>query len=312
MAPTAVGWPPFVVLDRWNLLKRSDYICNMRVSKTYAGGGLLSNSFEKFDDMAGASGPIGSSYAKNRFGFGTKGGALRREKRAIKKSLAGGMQGPAAENYQDRLDYLKKVQGHRAKKVGAAIGTAALVAGTAGLATGAIGAGAAGAGGAGAAGAGAGAAGAGAGAAAGGGAAGLAGGGAGTAATFGDKILKGLKIAKAGKDLVTPTPEQQEQVDSGDFGQPDEFMNYGGKIGVLKAEEGVKVPEGADVRSLLASLDKFSEEKKRRRKMEERQFNEPTPDKEMNDKILSLLLEKFKDSAPSIMGAKATDRYYNR
>lgn len=219
----------------------------MQVTKKYAGGGLLSNSFEKFDDMAGAEGPIGSGYAKNRFGFGTKGGALRREKRALKKSLKSGLKGPAAEKYQDRLDYLKKVQGHRAKKVGAAIGTAALIAGTAGLATGAIGAGAAGAGAAGAgagaagaAGAGAGAAGAGAagaGAAAGGaGAAGLAGGGAGTAATFGDKILKGLKIAKAGKDLVTPTPEQQEQIDTGNFGQPDQFLNYGGKMRLMKKD----------------------------------------------------------------------------
>lgn len=91
-----------------------------------------------------------------------------------------------------------------------------------------------------------------------------------------------------------------------------QVLNYGGKIRVLKAEEGVKVPEGADVRSLLASLDRFSEEKKRRKKMEDGQFAPPTPDKEMNDKVLSFLLEKFKDSAPSIMGAKATDRYYNR
>jgi len=155
----------------------------MQVTKKYAGGGLLSNSFEKFDDMAGAEGPIGSSYAKNRFGFGTKGGALRREKRALKKSLESGLKGPAAKKYQDRLDYLKKVQGHRAKKIGAAVGTAALIAGTAGLATGAIGAGAAGAG---AAGAGAGAAGAGA---------------AGTAATTaGGAGLSGL-ASKAGSLL---------------------------------------------------------------------------------------------------------------
>lgn len=257
----------------------------MRVNRTYAGGGLLSNSFEKFDDMAGASGPIGSSYAKNRFGFGTKGGALRREKRAIKRSLAGGMQGPAAEQYQDRLDYLKKVQGHRAKK---------------GIAAGALAAGAF-FGGPALAGALQNA----------GGLSGIAGKIGGLAGKF--KGSGAIGNIQKGKQLFDAlTPDQEAQIDTGNFGQPDQFLNYGGKIRVLKAEEGVKVPEGADVRSLLASLDRFSEEKKRRKKMEERQFAPSTPDKEMNREVLSFLLEKFKDSVPSIMGSKASDRYYNR
>lgn len=96
----------------------------MRTVKKYQQGGFFGNSFEKFEDMPGSE-KTGSMFDKNRFGFGTKGGALRREKRYLKKlegqdALKGGQ--------ADRLEYLRKVQKDRAKK---GIAAGALAAGAA-------------------------------------------------------------------------------------------------------------------------------------------------------------------------------------
>jgi len=243
----------------------------MRVSRTYAGGGLLGgffgNSQDKFSHMAGAEGGFDRQEFRD----------LRRRKRQG-ESLTG------ADS--QRLNYMKNVRGDRTKKaiMGGALAAGAAIAGGPALA----------------------------------GALQNAGGLSGIAGKIGGLAgkLKGSGVIgniQKGKQLFDAlTPDQEAQIDTGNFGQPDQFLNYGGKIRVLKAEEGVKVPEGADVRSLLASLDRFSEEKKRRKKMEERQFAPSTPDKEMNREVLSFLLEKFKDSVPSIMGSKASDRYYNR
>jgi len=96
----------------------------MQTVRTYKKGGFFGNSFEKFEDMPGSE-KTGSMFDKNRFGFGTKGGALRREKRYLKDlEDRGGLKGSQAE----RLDYLKKVQKDRAKK---GIAGAALAAGAA-------------------------------------------------------------------------------------------------------------------------------------------------------------------------------------
>ena len=162
----------------------------------YANGGkFLMNSEKKFQDMAGAGSGINMAYANRNtvlpgklrklsplhyLAGGDKGRAIRQEKRYLKKLDRQGKLNDYGTQSQDRLDYLKSLQKHRAKKAAAGIGAAALIAGTAGLATGALGAGAAGAGAAGAAG-GAGAAGAGAAGAAGAGAAGAGAAGAGAA-----------------------------------------------------------------------------------------------------------------------------------
>ena len=167
------------------------------------GGKFLMNSEKKCQDMAGAGSGINMAYADrgrpfggklrklnalHYLGGGDKGRAIRQEKRYLKKLERQGKLNEYGTQSQDRLDYLKSLQKHRAKKAAAGVGAAALIAGTAGMATGALGAGAAGAGAAGAAGgagaagaAGAGAAGAGAAGAAGAGAAGA--GAAGTAYT---------------------------------------------------------------------------------------------------------------------------------
>lgn len=241
----------------------------MRVSKTYAGGGLLGgffgNSQDKFSHMAGA-----------------EGGFDRKEFRDLRRRKRQGESLTGAD--AQRLNYMKDVRGDRTKKaiMGGALAAGAAIAGGPALA----------------------------------GALQNAGGLSGIAGKIGGLAgkLKGSGVIgniQKGKQLFDAlTPDQEAQIDTGNFGQPDQYGKYGMRI--LKAEEGVRVPEGADVRSLLASLDRFSEEKKRRKKMEEGQFAPPSTDKEMNREVLSFLLEKFKDSAPSIMGPKATDRYYNR
>ena len=201
----------------------------MNVQKEYKRGGFFGNSQDRFSDMEGAGKGINTAYK----GFlGGKGSALRREKRYLKKLERQGKLNDYGTQSMDRLNYLKKVQKDRGKKIAAgaalAAGTAltagalagaaggAAGAGAAGAATGATGAAAGGAAAGTAAGAaGAGAAGAGAAGAAGG--AGLSGvGGAAAKMTLGDKILKALKIGKAGKDLIAPnqnqmTPEQEAQ-----------------------------------------------------------------------------------------------------
>mgnify|MGYP003133365313 FL=1 len=187
----------------------------MKINKEYRKGGFFSNSQDKFSDMEGAGSGINTAFGNQGF-LRTKGSALRKEKRYLKKLERQGKLNEEGPRSADRLEYLKKVQRDRIKK---GAGAAALAAGAvlaAPAVAGALGGAGAAAGGAGAASAaGAGAAGAGA-AGAGAGASGLA--GAATKATLGDKILKGLKIAKAGKELVAPvqpTAEQEEDLMEG-------------------------------------------------------------------------------------------------
>lgn len=231
----------------------------MRVTRTYAGGGMLGgffgNSQDKFSHMAGA-----------------EGGFDRKEFRDLRRRKRQGESLTGAD--AQRLNYMKNVRGDRTKKaiMGGALAAGAAIAGGPALA----------------------------------GALQNAGGLSGIASNIGGKgLFKGatklMGNIQKGKQLFDAiTPEQEAEIDTGDFGQPDMFGAHG--MRVLKGEEGVKIPEGADVRSLLASLDKFSEEKKR-----------PSITGEADSEVvLRALIEKFKNSTPSIMGPKPTDRYYNR
>ena len=172
----------------------------MQVTKKYKRGGLFGNSQEKFSHMAGASGGFDRKELRN----------LRRKKRRG-ESLSG-VEG-------QRLNYMKNVRGDRIKKgiMGAALlGAGAAVAGPAIAAKGGIKGILS--------------------AAKAKGASGLAGKGAGTAGKGGLKGLFGkFKKAKGVFDQVqdlqqTLTPEQQQQIDEGNFGQPDQFGRHGMRV----------------------------------------------------------------------------------
>ena len=213
----------------------------MKINKEYRKGGFSSNSQDKFSDMEGAGSGINTAFANQGF-LKTKGAALRREKRYLKKLEREGKLNQQGPRSADRLEYLKKVQRDRIKK---GAGAAALAAGAA-LAAPAV----------------AGALGGGATVVAptaatattGAGASGLA--GAATKATLGDKILKGLKIAKAGKELVAPvqpTPEQEEEIMEGDFGQPDMFGEFGMRVLKKGQKKRDKNKEAMLIRALLGA-----------------------------------------------------------
>lgn len=148
--------------------------------------------------------------------FAGKGSALRREKRWLKKLEKRGMLNESGPQSAERLDYLRNVQKDRAKKgvaagalaAGAAFGGPALLS--------AIQSGAAG----------------------GGGLSGLAG-------KLGGKGLlkKAGKFALSNTDMVQnlipgASEEDMQNVDAGDFGQPDMYGNYG--MRVKKAQNGMK------------------------------------------------------------------------
>mgnify|MGYP003136112797 CR=1 FL=1 len=213
----------------------------MKINKEYRKGGFFSNSQDKFSDMEGAGSGINTAFANQGF-LKTKGAALRREKRYLKKLEREGKLNQQGPRSADRLEYLKKVQRDRIKK---GAGAAALAAGAA-LAAPAV----------------AGALGGGATVVAptaatattGAGASGLA--GAATKATLGDKILKGLKIAKAGKELIAPvqpTPEQEEEIMEGDFGQPDMFGEFGMRVLKKGQKKRDKNKEAMLIRALLGA-----------------------------------------------------------
>lgn len=83
------------------------------------------NSEEKFEDMKGARGGVNMAYAdKGVFGLGGKGRAIRKEKRYL-KGLA--KDGDLNQTQQERLDYLKKMQGHRTAKIGAGLAAGAAI-----------------------------------------------------------------------------------------------------------------------------------------------------------------------------------------
>ena len=107
----------------------------------YADGGkFLMNSEKKFQDMAGAGSGINMAYADrgrpfggklrklnalHYLGGGDKGRAIRQEKRYLKKLERQGKLNEYGTQSQDRLDYLKSLQKHRAKKAAAGVGAAA-------------------------------------------------------------------------------------------------------------------------------------------------------------------------------------------
>ena len=176
----------------------------MNVAKEYKRGGFFGNSQEKFSDMEGAGGGINMAYA-GRGLLKTKGAALRREKRYLKKLAEQGKLGTMGPQSQDRLDYLRKVQKDRAKKgvAAGALAAAAAFGGPALLS-----------------------------ALKSGGLSGMAGKGTGKALFKG--VSKGIGNIQKGKEVLDAlTPEQIEEVETGDFGQPDMYGKYGMKI--LKA-----------------------------------------------------------------------------
>lgn len=212
----------------------------MKINKEYREGGFFSNSQDKFSDMEGAGSGINTAFGNQGF-LKTKGSALRKEKRYLKKLERQGKLNQDGPRSADRLEYLKKVQRDRVKK---GAGAAALAAGAV-IAAPAV----------------AGALGGGttvvaptaATTATGAGTSGLA--GAATKATFGDKLLKLLKIGKAGKDLVAPvqpTPEQEADLMEGvdEAGMDAEFGMRVLKKGQKKKD---KNKEAMLIRALLGA-----------------------------------------------------------
>ena len=196
----------------------------MKINKEYREGGFFSNSQDKFSDMEGAGSGINTAFANQGF-LKTKGAALRREKRYLKKLEREGKLNQQGPRSADRLEYLKKVQRDRFKK---GAGAAALAAGAALAApavAGALGGGATVAAPTAAT------------AATGAGTSGLA--GAATKATLGDRILKLLKIGKAGKELIAPvqpTPEQEADLMEG----VEEAGGGSGEFGMRVLKKGQK------------------------------------------------------------------------
>ena len=196
----------------------------MKINKEYREGGFFSNSQDKFSDMEGAGSGINTAFANQGF-LKTKGAALRREKRYLKKLEREGKLNQQGPRSADRLEYLKKVQRDRIKK---GAGAAALAAGAALAApavAGALGGGATVAAPTAAT------------AATGAGTSGLA--GAATKATLGDRILKLLKIGKAGKELIAPvqpTPEQEADLMEG----VEEAGGGSGEFGMRVLKKGQK------------------------------------------------------------------------
>ena len=212
----------------------------MKINKEYREGGFFSNSQDKFSDMEGAGSGINTAFANQGF-LKTKGAALRREKRYLKKLEREGKLNQQGPRSADRLEYLKKVQRDRIKK---GAGAAALAAGAALAApavAGALGGGATVAAPTAAT------------AATGAGTSGLA--GAATKATLGDKILKALKIGKAGKDLFTPvqpTPEQEADLMEG-VDEAGMFGEFGMRVLKKGQKKRDKNKEAMLIRALLGA-----------------------------------------------------------
>jgi len=99
----------------------------MKINKEYRKGGFFSNSQDKFSDMEGAGSGINTAFGNQGF-LRTKGSALRKEKRYLKKLDRQGKLNEEGPRSADRLEYLKKVQRDRIKK---GIGAGALAAGAA-------------------------------------------------------------------------------------------------------------------------------------------------------------------------------------
>lgn len=212
----------------------------MKINKEYREGGFFSNSQDKFSDMEGAGSGINTAFANQGF-LKTKGAALRREKRYLKKLEREGKLNQQGPRSADRLEYLKKVQRDRIKK---GAGAAALAAGAALAApavAGALGGGATVAAPTAAT------------AATGAGTSGLA--GAATKATLGDRILKLLKIGKAGKELIAPvqpTPEQEADLMEG-VDEAGMFGEFGMRVLKKGQKKRDKNKEAMLIRALLGA-----------------------------------------------------------
>jgi len=166
----------------------------MQVRKEYKSGGFFSNSQDRFSHMAGS-----------------KGGFDRKEFRDLRRRKRRGesLSGPEGQ----RLQFMQNVRKDRFKKGlgAAALGGAAALAAPALLSNvGALG---------------------------GKGLAGMAGKGTAGAGKFAKlksflgKFRKGKEIVDQAKELKeTLTPEQMQEIDDGNFGQPDQFMEQGGRI----------------------------------------------------------------------------------
>ena len=192
----------------------------MQVRKEYKKGGFFGSSQDRFADMEGAGSGINMAFGSRGIlggNLGGKGRALRREKRYLKKLDRQGKLNEYGPRSMDRLKYLKKVQKDRAKKIAGAgaLAAGAAFAGPAALSaikTGALKGGATQAA------------------------------GKGGLKAFLGKAQKGKKaldlirrMLGKGDESLTPeqealTPEQMQEIEEGNFGQIDQFMEQGGRI----------------------------------------------------------------------------------
>lgn len=103
----------------------------MNVQKEYRRGGFFGSSQDRFSDMEGAGKGVNMAFGSRGIlggNLGGKGRALRREKRYLKKLDRQGKLNEYGPQSGDRLDYLRNVQKDRFKKLA---GGAALAAGAA-------------------------------------------------------------------------------------------------------------------------------------------------------------------------------------
>ena len=207
----------------------------MKINKEYRKGGFFSNSQDKFSDMEGAGSGINTAF-KGMGPFAGKGSALRKEKRYLKKLERQGKLNEEGPRSADRLEYLKKVQRDRMKKgaggaalaAGAAFGAPALVSAVK-----------------------------------------SAGGLSGLASQVGsglqsfkalkgvDKLKKIFDLGKKGsqvKEMVESfSPEQEEEIMEGDFGQPDKFAEFGMRVLKKGQDKRDKNKEAMLIRALLGA-----------------------------------------------------------
>ena len=207
----------------------------MKINKEYRKGGFFGNSQDKFSDMEGAGSGINTAF-KGMGPFAGKGSALRREKRYLKKLERQGKLNEEGPRSADRLEYLKKVQRDRIKK---GVGGAALAAGAAIGAPALIGA-----------------------VQSGGGLAGLASQAGSGLKSFkalkgADKLKKILDLGKKGsqiKEMVESfSPEQEEEIMEGDFGQPGMFGEFGMRVLKKGQKKRDKNKEAMLIRALLGA-----------------------------------------------------------
>lgn len=250
----------------------------MKINKEYRRGGLFGNSQNKFEDKSGAGGGINMAFGRpGVFGKG-KGRALRSEKRYLKRLARQGKLNEAGPQSQERLDYLRNVQKDRAKKIGIGAGLAAGAAFGAPALAGAIKA----KGGLGAA------------------LQGLKGKGILQKASrlgnlfggrrraqqeqqLGDQMdtlttaRDGMRIYPGGGRLVGNQKRLDADGDGSISGNDFTLLREG-----RKGDEGLKVPEGANTRSLLLSLSNFLKE----REKESKSIDIPKSDKELLEMLL--------------------------